>query len=142
MYRLTDEHDFIESILPLVEHHLKPVQFFRQGAKAGAVRRLSSKVNIKELVLVARADFLGRTTEEAQKGVFEAGEWLLEKARALKVENGPPDSLVLGRDLVAMGMEPSPEFRTILDEVYELQLEGVLKSREEALAYIRKHYIK
>ncbi len=65
MYRLMDEHDFIASLLPLVEHHLKPSQFYAGGAKASAIRRLATKVNIEALVLVAKADFLGRTTTEA-----------------------------------------------------------------------------
>jgi len=138
MYRLTSEHDFIESILPLVEYHLMPSQFYKNGAKSKAIRRLATKVNIEELVLVAKADFLGRSSEEALSGVYEAGEWLLEKAKGLKVQNKPLDNLLQGRDLIALGMKPSPEFKLILDEVYELQMEGDLSTKEEALAYIAK----
>jgi tRNA nucleotidyltransferase (CCA-adding enzyme) len=141
MYRLTSEHDFIESTLPLVEYHLKPSQFYKQGAKAAAIRRLATKVNIEELVLVAKADFLGRTTEEAKRGMYAAGEWLLEKARALKVENRPLECLVQGRDLIALGLKPSPEFKMILNDVYELQLEGRFENKEEVLSYIDERYI-
>ncbi|AKF25138.1 hypothetical protein YH65_06820 [Sulfurovum lithotrophicum] len=140
MYRLTEEHDFIESILPLVEHHLKPSQFYKQGAKAAAIRRLATKVSIEELVLVAKADFLGRTTAEARTGVYTAGEWLLEKAKELKVKNRPIEPLLQGRDLIALGMQPSTKFGVILDEVYELQLDGVVSSKEEALTYVKRHY--
>jgi len=70
MYRLTDEHDFIKSILPLVEHHLAPSIYYRGRAKNSTIRRLSTKVNIEELVTVARADFLGRTTEESLSGIY------------------------------------------------------------------------
>ncbi len=142
MYRLTDEHDFIESILPLVEHHLKPSQFYKQGAKASAIRRLATKVNIEELVLVARADYLGHTTDIEKRDVYAAGVWLLEKARALNVENKPPECLVQGRDLIALGMEPSPDFKIILNEIYELQLEGVFNNKAEALSYIGEKYLK
>jgi len=83
MYRITDEHDFIESILPLVEHHLKPSQFYRGKSKASAIRRLAMKVNIEELIVVAKADFLGRTTKESLARVYHAGEWLLKKAKEL-----------------------------------------------------------
>lgn len=140
MYRLTEEHDFIESILPLVEHHLKPSQFYKQGAKAGAIRRLANQVNIEELVLVAKADFLGRTTPEAKTGRYAAEEWLLEKAAQLKVKNGPLRALLQGRDLIALGMQPSEKFGVILDEVYELQLDGVVSGKEEALAYVKRKY--
>ena len=139
MYRLTNEHDFIESILPLVEHHLKPSQFYKNGAKSKAVRRLATKVNIEELVIVAKADFLGRTSPEALQGVYKAGEWLLDKAKDLKVQNKPLDNFLQGRDLIALGLEPSPEFKMILDEVYELQIEGDICTKEEALAYVKKY---
>jgi tRNA nucleotidyltransferase (CCA-adding enzyme) len=140
MYRLTDEHDFIESILPLVEHHLKPSQFYRGGAKASAIRKLATKVNIEELVVVACADFLGRTTKEALTGVYKAGDWLLEKSRELQVENTPLDNLLKGRDLITLGLTPSPKFKMILDEVYALQLEGEITSQEEALVFLRDRY--
>jgi len=141
MYRLTDEHDFIESLLPLVEHHLKPSQFYAAGAKAAAIRRLATKVNLEALVMVAKADFLGRTTEEAKSGRYEAGEWLLERASELKVKKKPLENILQGRDLIGLGLTPSPEFKTILDAVYEAQLEGLLSNKEEALHYVKTKYI-
>jgi tRNA nucleotidyltransferase (CCA-adding enzyme) len=136
LYRLTDEHDFIKSILPLVEYHLLPSQFYKNGAKSKAIRRLATKVNIEELVIVAKADFLGRTSKEALIGRYEAGEWLLEKAKDLKVKNKALNNLLQGRDLIDLGLEPSPQFKTILDEVYELQMDGKIKSKNEALNYV------
>lgn len=140
MYRLMDEHDFIESLLPFVAHHLKPSQFYAQGAKAPAIRRLATKVNIEELVMVAKADFLGRTTKEAMIGEYEAGEWLLTEAHRLNVRTRAPAKLIQGRDLIALGMEPSSEFKEIIDEVYTLQLDGEIESKEEALAYLQKRF--
>jgi len=141
MYRLSNEHDFIESLLPLVEHHLKPSQFYAAKSKDKAVRRLATKVNIEELVVIAKADFLGRTTEEALTRDYKAGAWLLNKASKLKVKTKPLEHLLQGRDLIDMGLEPSPKFKMILDEVYELQLEGTISDRLEALDYIKKYDI-
>ncbi len=141
MYRLTDEHDLIESILPFVEHHLKPSQLYQAKAKDAAIRRLATKVNIEELVLVAKADFLGRTTKEALAGVYHAGEWLLERAKELQVSSKALKPLLQGRDLISVGMTPSPKFKEVLDEVYTLQLEGNLQSKEEALEYVRQRYL-
>ncbi len=140
LYRLTDEHDFIDALLPLVEHHLKPSQFYHGKAKSSAFRRLATKVNIEELVLVAKADFLGRTTAESLVGIYHAGEWMLEKARGLKVESRPLAPLLQGRDLIALGLEPSPRFKEILDEVYARQLVGKFKTRDKALEYVKKEY--
>jgi tRNA nucleotidyltransferase (CCA-adding enzyme) len=141
MYRLTNAHDFIESLLPLVAHHLKPSQFYRANAGNKAIRKLATKVRIEELVVVARADFLGRTTPEALRGEYKAGEWLLEKAEELKVACKPLDNLLMGRDLIALGLTPSAQFSEILDEVYALQLDDRLTTKEEALAYVKERYI-
>ena len=139
--KLTNEHDFIASILPLVEHHLKPSQFYQGKAKNRAFRKLATHVNIEELVVVARADFLGRTTDESLKGVYKAGDWMLEKASSLNVSEKPLEALILGRDLIALGMKPSPNFKEILKLVYILQLEGDISKKEEALEYIKTNYL-
>lgn len=137
MYRLTDEHDFIKSLFPLVEYHLAPSIYYKGKAKNSTIRRLSTKVNIEELVTVARADFLGRTTEESLSGIYKAGDWLLKKAEELDVYNVPPISLIQGRDLIALGLKPSVEFKKILNRVYESQLEGKVSTIEEAAAYAK-----
>ncbi len=141
LYRLTQEHDLIESILPLVEHHLKPSQFYRNRARSKAIRKLATHVNIEELVLVARADFLGRTTEEALSGEYPAGEWLLAQSQKLGVKEKPLEHLLQGRDLIDLGLEPSPRFKEILAEVYDRQLSGEIESREEALGYVQRRYL-
>jgi tRNA nucleotidyltransferase (CCA-adding enzyme) len=137
LYRLTDEHNFIDSILPLVKYHMRPSQYFRNGAKDKAIRKLSTKVNIEEVVTVARADFLGRTTQASIKGLYEAGDWLLEKAKRLDVYNHPPKPLIQGRDLIDLGLKPSKEFKTILDRVYMAQLEGEISTYDEGIKLLK-----
>ena len=138
LYRLTDEHGFINSILPLVEHHLAPSIYFRNGAKNSTIRKLSTKVNIEELVTVARADFLGRTTEASLSGIYEAGDWLLAKAKELDVYTQPPKALLQGRDLITLGHEPSKKFKELLDRVYLAQIEGDICTKEVAILYIKR----
>jgi len=139
LYRLTNEYDFIESILPFVEHHLKPSLFYANAAKDAAFRRLAMKVNIEELVLVAKADFLGRTTKEALAGIYEAGIWMIEKAKCLEVKNTPLKPLIQGRDLIELGIEPSPKFKEILDVIYFEQLEGKVLKKDEALTFVKNY---
>jgi tRNA nucleotidyltransferase (CCA-adding enzyme) len=135
--RLTDDKKLIEGVLPLVRWHFAPSAFYKQKAKNKAIRRLSTKVNIKELVEVAKADFFGRGTKEAKSGIFKAGEWLLKKAKELSVENSPPKPFVRGSDLIDMGLKPSPLFKKLLEEVYQKQLDGKIKSKEEALEFLK-----
>jgi len=141
LYRITNEHEFIASILPLVEHHLKPSQFYTGKSKDKAFRKLATKVNIEELVVVAKADFLGRTTKDSLAGVYLAGEWMLEHAKNLKVDTKPLANLLQGRDLIALGLKPSLRFKEMLDTIYNLQLEGFISEKEEALEYIKVNYL-
>ena len=141
MARLSNERDFIDSILPLVEQHMKPSQFYYAKSKSSAIRRLATKVNIEELVMVARADFLGRTTEESLSGVYEAGDWLLNKSKALKVERKPLKCLLQGRDLIALGLKPSVKFKKILDFIYMKQLDGKVINKKDAINLVNKFYI-
>ena len=136
LYRLTNEHDFIESILPLVRYHLAPSIYFRGEAKDSTIRKLATKVNIEELVTVARADFLGRTTKASLKGVYKAGDWLLKKAEELDVYNEPLKPILQGRDLIELGFTPSKDFKTLLNAVYNEQLEGRVDSISEAIEFI------
>ena len=39
-----------------------------------------------------------------------------------------PPPLVSGEDLIAMGLTPGPRFKAILDQVYDAQLEGMVKN--------------
>ena len=136
LYRLTNEHNFIESILPLVRHHLVPSIYFRGKAKDSTIRKLATKVNIEELVTVARADFLGRTTTASLKGLYEAGDWLLKKAEELSVYHKPLKPLLQGRDLIELGFTPSKDFKTMLKAVYNEQLKGKIASKRDAIEFI------
>jgi poly(A) polymerase len=48
-----------------------------------------------------------------------------------------PEPLIKGEDLLAMGYAPGPIFGEILRTVEDLQLEGALKTREEAIQHIK-----
>jgi len=136
--RLSDEKELPESVLPLVRHHLKPVQFYQNRAASSEIRRLACEVNIAELILLAKANFLGRSTAEARQGEFKAGEWLRERADALGVLHSPLDPLLKGRDLIRAGLSPSETFGHILKRAYEAQLDGKITSRDEALIWLEK----
>jgi len=140
--RLTDEHDLIESIVPLVEYHLAPAQYYRNTARDKTIRRLSVRLapyaTIRELNVVAYADFLGRDRDDARSGIDPSTQWLEERAALLGVLDGPPEPLLQGRDLIELGLEPSVRFGEILDAVYEEQIRGNVKTREEALRLIER----
>ena len=116
----------VDRVGALVEHHLAPALFVKNGATAKGYRRLARKleragVGIELLVRVARADHLGRTTADARAGRFDAGDAFLAAARTHSVERAAPRDAVLGRHLVERGMEPGPGFGPILERCREIQ---------------------
>jgi tRNA nucleotidyltransferase (CCA-adding enzyme) len=124
-----------EQVLGLVAHHLKPGMFFKAGnVSDGAFRRLSAKVDMELLARLARADCLGRT------GAFDcsAMDWFIERARALGVQERPPEPLLLGRHVLALGVTPGPRVGEILAAVYERQLDGEVTTLEQASGLARR----
>jgi len=135
--RLTEEKALIEEVVALVGAHLSPRQLYEGKAGDAAIRRLARRVGrIDRLVRVAWADQMGRPPLQASS--FAPGEWLLERARALEIESRPPEPLVQGRHLLALGMEPGPGIGTILDACYEAQIEGRFTSADEGLAFAKR----
>jgi tRNA nucleotidyltransferase (CCA-adding enzyme) len=137
--RLTRETDLVQTIVTYVREHLRPALLYkaRDEIKPGAIRRLALRVDIEKLVRVARADHLGRTTEEAVEGLFPAGEWLLEKSRQLDVLTQRPKPLLTGQYLMSLGMKPGPEMGEVIRECFELQLEGELSDLDAVQKWAR-----
>jgi tRNA nucleotidyltransferase/poly(A) polymerase len=67
--------------------------------------------------------------------------FLLEKKEEFASEPIIPPPLVRGEDLIALGLKPGPRFGEILEAVETRQLEGALKDREEALAWLKAEYL-
>jgi poly(A) polymerase len=51
-----------------------------------------------------------------------------------------PEPLIRGQDLIALGYEPGPAFKPILEAVQSRQLEGTLSTREEAIAWVKMEF--
>jgi tRNA nucleotidyltransferase (CCA-adding enzyme) len=55
----------------------------------------------------------------------------------LGVARGAVKALAKGATLIALGLSPGPIFRTLLDEAYEVQIEGGITTSEEADLWLR-----
>jgi tRNA nucleotidyltransferase (CCA-adding enzyme) len=138
--------DLKRAVCALVEHHLAPAHFVpdeahahkRTAAGASAYRRLARKLGVagtdlKTLYLVSKADHFGRTTKDAIARVFPSGEAFLERATAVQVDARPEPDAVLGRDLIARGFAPGPQFGEILAKCREVQYDRGLKDPDAIL---------
>jgi poly(A) polymerase len=52
-----------------------------------------------------------------------------------------PEPLLSGDDLIKLGFRPGPSFRRILDAVEDEQLEGRLTTHEDAVVFVRGHFV-
>ena len=124
-------YDVRQQTIGLVANHLKPGMWHkvRDEVGDGAFRRLARKVDLELLARLAKADCRGRP------GPFDcsAMDWFLSRARVLGVEHSPPARLLLGRHVLALGLEPGPRIGRILSEVYEQQLDGAIATVEDAI---------
>lgn len=135
--------DVRQQVIQLVRYHLLPGEWYKAKTSVGdgAFRRLARKVEPDLLYRVAKADSLGRYPDgDRSKMIFgsEAQEWFIERVRSLQIEKKAPDPILLGRHLIDLGLKPSPEFKRILDAVYEMQLDGKVTDLRGALRQARK----
>ena len=130
--------DVREQVIQLVRYHLKPGMYYKSKTPVGdgAFRRLARKVEPDLLYRVAKADSLGRNPDwlppEKRFGA-EAQEWFIERVRELQVEKKAPEPILMGRHLIELGLEPGPQFKQILDAVYERQLDGEITDLSSAI---------
>ena len=138
-----DGYGVRSQVIALVREHLKPGEFYKKRDEVGdgAFRRLARRCEPSLLYRVAKADSLGRNAEWVPREQWygaEAQEWFLERTRELEVEQRPPEPLLLGRHLLELGVEPGPMMGEITRAVYEMQLDGRVRTLDDAIAEARK----
>ncbi|HEV7744835.1 MAG TPA: HD domain-containing protein [Pyrinomonadaceae bacterium] len=132
-----DGYDVRAQVIALVRDHLKPGEFYKKRAEVGdgAFRRLARKCELDLLYRVAKADSLGRNTDDLPRDKWftaDAQDWFIQRARELQVEKLPPAPILLGRHLLEMGLEPGQRVGEIAKAIYEMQLDGRVRTLEEA----------
>jgi tRNA nucleotidyltransferase (CCA-adding enzyme) len=133
-----DGYDVRSQVIAIVREHLKPGEFYKKRDEVGdgAFRRLAKRCEPDLLYRVAKADSLGRNAPWVPPEKWygsEAQEWFIHRVRELNVERTAPAAILLGRHLLEMGLTPGPLIGEITQAVYEMQLDGRVRSLEEAI---------
>jgi putative nucleotidyltransferase with HDIG domain len=121
-----------ERVAYLVRNHLRHLQ--APQMRLSTLKRFLGEDGIDELLELTRIDAL------SANGDLQHYRFCIEKLAELKTEEIHPEPLLRGRDLIAMGFSPGPNFHEILKHVEEAQLGGELLSREQAMAWVEKNY--
>lgn len=139
-----DQHDK-EKITRIVADHLASAHLFGAEQRGdivsdGAIRKLARRIapaTLEDLLIVSEADHLGRGPfPSGHAPQAFSGPWLRERADRLHVMDTVPISIVQGRDLVAIGFDPSPLFGDIIDLADTLRDDRGM-TREEILGVLR-----
>lgn len=141
LLRIGAPRDLISPVCALVVHHLVHHHGDRATFSDAQVQRLARKLapaSIDDLTLVMTADSFGRPPLQSPETVALIAQ-LRAKARVLELENAAPRPLVLGRHLLALGLRPSPEFKQILAQAFEAQLDGAFIDTAGGVEWLKAH---
>lgn len=133
--KMTDQKKVINAVLPLIREHMHPYSLYQNNAGDAAIRRLASRVKrIDRLIRVVEADQSGRTGIKPNN---KATQWLRERAQALEIQKSAPKPIILGRHLINLSLKPSPNFKKILSQCYDAQIEGSFTTEESGIAFLK-----
>jgi poly(A) polymerase len=127
--RLRFSNEDTEQILALVKHHMQFGDVMQM--KQSTLKRFLRLPKFEEHMALHRADCL------SSHGKLEMYEFARQHLEELGEEQIRPPLLLTGDDLIAAGYKPGPRFRAMLDAAEDAQLEGLVRTKEEALRLVR-----
>ncbi len=129
--RLKFSNDAIEPTVVAVENHMvfKDVQKMRTAK----LRRFMARPSFDDELALHRVDCLG------SNGWLDNYEFLLAKKDEFANEPMLPPRIITGADLIAQGWHAGKALGRLLHTLQTLQLEGTLKTKDEALAWVAQH---
>jgi tRNA nucleotidyltransferase (CCA-adding enzyme) len=127
----------LRKMVPLLirtHHRASELWQNRQAVTKKAFNRLAADVagEIELLVCLDAADRAGRKAVPI-KGFDREARWLLGKCQELRVSKDTIKPIIMGRDLIKMGLSPGPAMGKILKRLYRLQLDGLFENRAQGL---------
>ena len=133
MTRLRFSRAEIEATVEAVAQHMvfKDVQHMR----VAKLKRFLARPHMDDELELHRVDCT------SSHGMLDNYEFLKSKREEFASEPLIPPPLITGRDLIALGMKPSPRFSEILEAVQSRQLEKALNTREDALAFVTAEFL-
>ena len=130
--RLRFSNEETAQILALVENHMRFGDAPRM--KASTLKRFFRLDRFPEHLALHRMDCC------ASSGNLDYYHFARERYESMPPDEVRPTPLLTGRDLIAAGYRPGAAFKTMLHAVEEAQLEGAIRTTEEALELVRGQF--
>jgi len=128
-------------VLMLIRNHHRASELWqnRQTLTRKAFNRLAADTDgeIELLAYLDAADRGGRK-EKIMTGLDREGRWLLDKFREMHVSKETIRPLIMGRDLLKLGVPPGPGMGKILKELYKRQLDNDFQKKGQGLKIAKK----
>jgi len=127
----------LRRMVPLLirsHHRLSELWLNRENVTKKAFNRLAAETQgeIELLVYLDAADRAGRR-ERPVKSLDRQGKSLLRRFEELDVSRDSIKPLILGRDLIRLGVEPGPGMGKILKRLYEMQLDSAFETKADGI---------
>jgi len=128
-------------VLILIRTHHRATELWqnREIVTKKAFNRLAADVDgeIELLVYLDAVDRAGRKKRLVQ-GLDRQAKWLLKKFEELNVSKETIKPLIMGRDLIKLGLSPGPVMGKVLKELYRLQLDNEFDTKAQGLKIARE----
>lgn len=123
----------IDAIVSLVSDHVKFRDVFQM--REATLQRFVAQPNFEELLALHKAESV------ALDGNLAFYEFCSTRLAELRTQGETP-RLLSGEDLRELGIKPGPIYSEILRAVEDLTMERKLRSKEEALEYVVKQFVR
>jgi len=123
----------IDRVVPLVREHMVHIG---SAPTKRVVQRLARRLEPASIVMLRHlvwCDYAGRPPALPQDPL----KLWVERAEEWAVSEKKPDRILMGRHLLAAGLEPGTHIGEILNAAYEAQLDGEISNVEDALAWAK-----
>jgi poly(A) polymerase len=132
MQRLRFSRAEIDATVEAVEQHM--VFKDAPNMRVARLKRFMARPHFADELELHRVDCLG------SHGMLDNYDFLVRKGEEFASEPIIPPPLITGDHLIALGLKPGPIFGEILEAVETRQLEGTLRNRDEALAWVKAEW--
>jgi poly(A) polymerase len=132
MNRLRFSREDADQILALIGNHMKFKDAF--DMRESTLKRFIRQPAFEEHLELHRLDCL------SSNGYTDSYEYVKARLAGLSEEALKPAPLLTGRDLIERGYQPGPLFSEILHAVEDAQLEGTLRTPEDAWRLVEERY--
>ena len=127
--RLRFSREEMEQVEALIDNHMRFKDVSRM--KESTLKRFLRLPAFEEHLELHRLDVMSSNKRLDNYNLAKA------KLEEYSAEHLQPQPLLTGADLIGMGYEPGPQFSRILAVLEDAQLEGHVRSREEAMDLVR-----